>query len=223
MKTLCCSVLSLLIAAFFPSGWAQPALSYTSLNSNFLDGSNRMLGWRFSVTEDVNVSAVGWFDWDGNGLNLSHEVGLWNTAGETLLTSVVIPAGTTATLDSGFRYMALGTPVTLVTGQTYIIAGYDVGVSGDPHVWDVSLSGFNAHVNGFASDPRISPEAAIGSVAGSFGFPTGTTGDARTVLMGPNFVVDVVPEPSVTTLLIGSGVLAFTFARRRLRKENGEG
>jgi Domain of unknown function (DUF4082)/PEP-CTERM motif len=202
----------LLAVAFSPKGSAASALSYSSLNNSFLDGNNRMVGWQFSVTQEITVSAVGWFDWDQNGLSRSHEVGIWNTTGSTLLTSEVIPSGTSATLDNGFRYMTLSTPVALQTGQTYIIAGYDIGASGDPHVWDNFLGGFNNHVNGFAVDARITLSDAVGSLAGSFSFPTGTIGDARNALMGPNLVI--VPEPSTTVLMIGGGMLALLRRRK---------
>lgn len=37
-------------------------LSYTNLNSPCLDGDNRIIDWQFSVTEDISISVIGWFD-----------------------------------------------------------------------------------------------------------------------------------------------------------------
>ena len=71
---------------------AQVALTITSQGSaNFSDSFSRMLGWQFSVNQNFNVSAFGWFDWNQDGLVASHQVGLWDTAGSTLLASVKIP------------------------------------------------------------------------------------------------------------------------------------
>ncbi len=210
MKTSSLFAVLFLTTVFTPKGSAASALSYTSLNNSFLDGGNRMIGWQFSVTENIDVSALGWFDWNEDGLNRSHEVGIWNISGSNLITSTTIPSGTVATLDSGFRYTSLTSSVTLQTGQTYIIAGHDIGNSGDPHVWDALLSGFNNQVNGFNVDARITLQDAVGSPAGSFSFPTGTIGDARQALMGPNLVI--IPEPSTTVLMMGG---MFAFLRRR--------
>lgn len=222
MKTLHTKALAflLLTAAVSSTASAATVLSYSSLNNSYLDSGTRMIGWRFSVTEDIGVSAIGWFDWNGNGLARSHEVGIWNTTGASLLASVVIPNGTTAILDNGFRYTTLNTPLTLQTGATYIIAGLDIGASGDPHVWDANIGFGNPHVNGFASDPRITLTVgnAIGSVATSFAYPTGVIGDARRVLMGPNFTFTPVPIPAAVWLFGSAFAGLIGFSRRNSRR-----
>lgn len=201
---------------------AQVALSFTSVNANsFLDGTGRMIGWEFTVDTTLEVTELGWFDWQNNGLAASHQIGIWNTAGQTLLGSVTVPSGTDASLDGGFRYQALGSSIFLVAGQTYRIAGFDPGAGGDAHVWDVAHSGFPSYeVSGFTVDANINLTGgdALGGAAGGFGYPLGPIGDERAVLMGPNFVFAVVPEPATSALLAaGLAVLIVGMRRRRNR------
>lgn len=103
-------------------------------------------GFQFDVTAPVNVTALSVFDESGDGLNESHEVGLWDSTG-TLLASVTVGAGTIAPLDSTgqFRYVTLGTPVSLATGVDYRVAALFSGTDG-----------FAYSVGGLSTAPGIS-------------------------------------------------------------------
>lgn len=213
------------VASVAPStAHAGPAVSFTSVNGNFLDGLTRMLGWQFTVTEPLSVSALGWFDLGQNGLSRSHEVGLWNKNTQALLGSVVVASGTGGTLDGFFRYTSLGSAVALSSGTTYVIAGLDVGANGDGHVWTPALGGFNNQVNGFSSDARVTvgpAGTAIGQAVAGFQFPTASIGDSRTALFGPNFliaepVVAAIPlPPSMALLVFGLAGMGLAARRRR--------
>jgi len=209
-----------LVTGGITSASAQVALSFTSVGANsFLDGTGRMIGWEFTVDQTLEVSQLGWFDLNGNGLSISHQVGIWDTADQSLVTSVMIAAGTTEGLMSGFRYATLGSSVYLLPGLTYRIAGFDPGTGGDAHVWDVFHTGYaNYEVSGFSVDANINLSAgdALGAMAAGFGYPGGPIGDARAVLMGPNMTFTVVPEPS-TTVLVAAGLAVLVTAWRRRR------
>lgn len=204
----------ILLCALAVSGThaAQPAVEFTATNGSFLDGNTRMIGWQFSVPQAVTVSALGWFDWGQDGLARSHEVGIWDNATETLVTSLVVPQGTAAMLDGFFRWADLAGPVTLLPGAQYRIAGLDIGAGGDPHVWDNPIPGFGAAVSGLSVNAAVQmagPGAAIGSLASGFTYPATQIGDARGALFGPNLLVSVVPEPATALLLLaGLGLLA---------------
>lgn len=199
------------------------ALSFSSEGSGaYLDTNNRMLGWEFTVSQQLDVLALGWFDWNDNGLALSHQVGIWDVAspGAPLITAFV-PSGTAGMLAGHFRYTTLGSPITLQVGNTYRVAGYDVGNSGDPHTWDVILEGYeNKEVIAFDHDARIGLIAGggFGQDAPGFQYPTTFTGDGRSVLMGPNLLLSTVPEPATTTLLLtlaAGGAVMWMRVRRR--------
>lgn len=212
MKTVALIAIAGMTSLLAPQAMAQTAFSFTGLNTGFVDGNSRMLGNRFSVTQSIEIAELGWFDWDSDGLGLAHEVGIWDTADQSLVASVVIPQGTGAELDNGFRYVALGSTVTLNPGVTYVLAGFD-GANGDRHVWDNAIGGFSSHVTGFNVDPRVSLVDAIGSLTSGFAYPATTIGDARNTLMGPNFVI--VPEPSATALLLSGCALLRVIGRKR--------
>jgi hypothetical protein len=215
-----------LAAALAPTAaQASPAVSFTSVNGNFRDDNTRMIGWQFTVTGPLSVSALGWFDLEQNGLARSHEVGIWNKATQALLGSVVVPSGTTGFLEGFFRYATLGSNVALSSGTTYVIAGLDIGANGDGHVWTPALSGFNNEVNGFSSDSRVTvgpAGSAIGQFAAVFQFPTASIGDSRTAAFGPNFLiaaptVTAIPLPPAAALFV-FGLVGLGFAARRQRR-----
>ena len=80
-------------------------------------------GFSFVVgAANLNVASLGYFDANVGGLGVAHEVGIWNNSG-TLLATTTIAAGTTATLLGKFRYNDLLVPITLSSGQTYVIGG----------------------------------------------------------------------------------------------------
>ncbi|MDX1932944.1 MAG: PEP-CTERM sorting domain-containing protein [Capsulimonadales bacterium] len=100
-----------------------PALSFTggSFTNNF---PWRVQGYEFDVTapQGVTVTALSYFDRGNDGLVEAHEVGIWNPAGD-LLVSTVIPAGSETGLDSaGFRFVNI-TPISLPAAAGYIVGG----------------------------------------------------------------------------------------------------
>jgi hypothetical protein len=212
---------ALCTAAALPAAvHAQAALGFSSQSGYFLDSNTRMLGWQFSVPTAASVAALGWFDLAQDGLNRSHEVGIWDATTQTLLASAVVPSGTAGVLLDQFRWIDLATALTLQPGVDYRIAGLDIGSGGDGHVWDASI-GYGVSVSGFAVDPAITLGAAgtaLGGLASQFGFPTGVIGDARRVEMGPNFSLSLVavPEPaSALLMLAGACLLMGATARAR--------
>lgn len=198
-----------LLATLPVTARAQAVLSLDSYTGGFRDDNTRMLGFQFSVSAPVTISALGWFDHLQDGLAREHAVGVWNAGSQALLGSTVVRAGTLDALQGHFRWSQLQQSLQLLPGVTYRIAGLDIGLGGDAHVWDANI-GFDVHVTGFAADPRFVLTAGngIGGLAQQFGFPGQTIGDARSVQMGPNLMLAPVPEPAAwVMLLLGLGAL----------------
>jgi hypothetical protein len=78
-----------------------PALSFTGGGSFAAPAGT--FGWTFTLTGTLTVTDLGWFDFGGNGLAASHDVGIWASDG-TLLVSATVPSGTTGGLIGAFRY-----------------------------------------------------------------------------------------------------------------------
>jgi hypothetical protein len=126
------------------------------------------------------VSALGFFDYLGDGLEESHEVGIFNATGN-LLVSAVVPAGDTARLDDDFRYADIS-PFTLSAGETYTIAAFFATQADTIGYLDV---GDIANLQGIALNTF--PVRYITPSGTSLSFPTETSGASSEFILGPNF------------------------------------
>lgn len=91
-------------------------------------------GWRFAVDQEIDVTALGFFDdfGDGPGLQQDHEVGLWDSNGTLLAQATVTSASTPepSTAENGqWLFSAIDPPLTLPPGE-YVVGGYDPACSG---------------------------------------------------------------------------------------------
>lgn len=175
--------------------------------TNWVNGS---LGWDFTVgASDIVVSAIGFWDSGSNGLNTSHQLGLFQTAAPNWgvqITSVTIPAGTAAPLgDDGFRYATLPAPVTLTAGVHYKVCG-----SITPSEWF-----------GYTSNPAkvtYSPDFVPGSVYPGYrndGVFGATVDGVSEKIYVVNMQYATVPEPSVCSLLT---VTLLLLGSKRIRR-----
>ena len=101
----------------------------------FLDGT---IGGYFRTRDDkdVTVTHVGYVDCDGKGLQVGHQVALFeanssNFSNCKLVVETRVPYGNQMPLEHGFRWIRLGTPVTLKAGQFYLLAAEATKASGD--------------------------------------------------------------------------------------------
>jgi hypothetical protein len=78
-------------------------------------------GLEFVPWTDIEVTALGYYDGGGDGLQSEHTVGIFETSSEQLVSDNVIIDGESE-LEDGFRYEAI-TPVVLKGGRTYVLAG----------------------------------------------------------------------------------------------------
>lgn len=175
----------------------------TAFNAFALDET---VGFTFDVLEDIDVTALGW-NAAGGSIDSNHRVGIWNTSGTLLASTVVTSASATL---GGFGYSALaGGPLRLTVGS-YVIGGRDRLFDGDTY-----LSGFTA----VSTSPSIAlTGAARSTLLSGFSYPSvqaqGTLGR-----VGPNFQftsVAGVPEPATWAFMIlGFGAIGGALRSRR--------
>ncbi len=162
-----------------------------------------VVGWRFDVNTSIVLTDIGVWNNDAvfgfEGLSSSHEVGLWDSAGN-LLTSGVVSPGDIAIGEFTYTDVA---DVVLNPGERYTIgAVYDIA-DNDSYISSPSSLSLASEIN--PTTNGVFPE--VGDLGG-LNFPTGdSTNLAR---LGTNFLF--VPTPS-TAALLGLGGLAA--ARRR--------
>lgn len=86
------------------------------------------MGFRFTPTVNLSVTALGLWDTTAGAIPSGAEVGLFGAG--PLLASVAFPG--TSSYDNGFRYIDLTTPITLTAGKQYTILSYYPGSSNAP-------------------------------------------------------------------------------------------
>jgi hypothetical protein len=124
-------LLGLAVAAPFTAN-AAGVLTFNPATGGTGSNQNQSVGWQFNVLSPLTVTDLEWFDPNGPngaGLSTAHTVGIWNPAG-TLLTSILIPAGTAAPLDGLFRFETVA-PVSLAVGNGYVVGGENFATNTD--------------------------------------------------------------------------------------------
>ena len=109
-----------------------PALQSFAAGSLGGDPSFRgTLGYRFTTSSTLTITALGFFDDLDDGLLSPHDVGIFAASNQQLLVSASIPAGVSSYLQDGYRWVSLA-PFNLAAG-TYVIGAT---LPGDPARFD---------------------------------------------------------------------------------------
>lgn len=190
------SLALLLVGLATAASGATLGLTFNAQDTN--DG-NFTLGFKFTVSQTINVVSLGVWDKDSNGLQSSHQVGLWNTSG-TLLTSTTVASGTTDALQSGFRFHDLTSAYTLAPG-TYIV-GAQMFNGGDRY-------GDASNLANIFTASGITYVNGVFKSGTSFGFPNLTDTQNDFGWFGANFRFDTAPGGAPGVPDGGSGLIMF--------------
>jgi hypothetical protein len=175
------------------------------------------LGWEFTVNSAVSIDGIGFWDELPSGLNNSHEVGLWTSAG-TLLRSTSLSTGSpvSSTSPDGEWLFVSIPPIVLQPGNYVVGATYEVNDTDAPRVFASATT-----------IPEISFVVERECAGGCVGltFPGGGTSMANDGAFGPNLRVGTEPTsvPSLTEpqllvlafLIAIAGALCLRPAQRR--------
>jgi hypothetical protein len=86
------------------------------------------IGNRFLVGgSNVTLNALGYEDSGADGLEVSHQVGIWTTGG-SLIASATVPSGSTGDLVQVWRFASIPDITLLANTEYYIGASVNVGV-----------------------------------------------------------------------------------------------
>jgi len=167
-----------------------PAVNFSTFSGTFTPVDPANVGWQFSTNSSTTVTHLGYYDFDQDGLNTSHEVAIWTNAGALVTSATVSPSDP---LDGGFRYTSIPS-VALASGATYVIGAV---TGGSDKYGGVGSNPFSTH-------PNINYLEGRFDVSTVLTFPTGPAFQEPSIF-GPSFKIDTIPEPA-TLALAGLGL-----------------
>ena len=183
------------------------------------------LGWSFRPLSEMQLTDLGFYDADGDGLLVSHHVGVWNSAGG-LLADVFVPAGNAAALQGAYRYVAVPL-LTLLPGETYVIGataqglpnfkGLEVTVFDSYPLYDVDPATLvvDSNLSLLSFRRFIAPEDGLPQLPpGDLNYPPLDILNEYT--LAPNFQFNLVPEPGS---LLSLSLLSLFLAARKNRSK----
>ena len=209
LRFVCGAVVCAFATSVARGNSSTAAVSVTGISLT-MDASDFTLGWGFTVDSSVTVTALGVWDKDNNGLDGSHDVGIWAVTGPQLKVSATVPSGTAGTLIDGFRYVTLATPVPLGPGDYRTGAWY--GTDSDHYGYDATGLSFAPGLSSFVTRCRVA--------SFSLAYPSEVDGGAIG-RFGPNFLMTadpppVIPEPfTAGSAILGVAGLGGYLRRRR--------
>lgn len=186
-------------AAVATPAFAQTAAVSVSGGRTFDGDGPWTLGYQFTSLQAQRVTALGAYDYLGDGFSEAHEVGLWDSAGTLLASANVTSAG--ALLD-GFRYSSIS-GLDLAAGGVYTVGASNFG-RGDAYLLDALVS------------PATGITFNIGRYTNGSGLMSPTFSSNSGGYFGGNLQVAAVPEPATwAMMLVGFGMMGGAIRSRR--------
>lgn len=201
---------------------AAVAITVNTVPTAFRLGAvaDQTIAWDLTVgADDILVSSLGYFDYDGDGLESPSNVAIFQdlgASGQVNLGEVTI-TGSAGAMVGNFRYVDLAVPVLLSAGTTYRIAGNTGNDGGNSN----SLPFTGGAPLDFTADPAIASAGPDFQATSTFGgsvvypfFELNNAGVFELPLVNVQYDVSTIPEPS-SSLLIGLCGGLFALRRRR--------
>ena len=109
------------VTVTYPPSFGSSVAAVTNIDSRGNWAGTYEMGNEFTVNSPIEVTYLGAYDRNQDGLPAVTPVTIWDNSG-SVVAQANVPAGTAAVLDNEFRYVSI-TPVTLAPG-TYRMSSY---------------------------------------------------------------------------------------------------
>lgn len=194
---------------------AQPAILWDGSQADFFSDTDGpfTLGFQFRVESDITVTALGAFDYLGDGFVTPHIIGIWTLAGGAPIATATVPFGTVGSLVGQFRYVDIP-GISLSANTEYIIGASEYyGSTSDLYAGAVPVPAFST-----PSAVTFLGQRGAGEAPGLV-FPTVHFDAFSPATFGASFQFVSIPEPS-TWVLLDWGLVVFACARRYAKQNN---
>ena len=161
-----------------------------------------VVGWTFQMSSDMYITDVGLFiDSQDATITTTHDVGLWDTASQTLLQAWSVGPDGMNNVINGFGYVDVA-DYALSAGDTYTVGFLVFGDDGD---------GYISGASNVQTDPSLTWLNSNYPVDADFGFVFPVNTSTSGGRWGANFLLSDIPAPSTL------GLLALGLVARRRR------
>ena len=163
-------------------------------------------GWAFDVTSPLTVNGLAVWDADSDGIGIATMTGLWADGGALLASATITDTSSThmSTGDGRWLFQSIA-PLSLIPGR-YVLGSVFNSVA--PLLEDTGA---------FSTIPGVDYVEPRNATLGA-GFMRPDSSVFINGLFGPNLVVNSVPEPGSTGLLLLGVFGVFGVARRRFQR-----
>lgn len=179
MRMVMCVIMVLICA---PVVWGGQGISWflggTEYDAYYMSAAGDVVGWRFTVSVQLEISDLGvWNNDQTGGIESPHQVGIWDGS-HTLVASVTVDG--TGTVVGDWIYASI-TPVIIMTGQTYTIGALYVANDDDYYI---SMASSLSYPGVLAWIEAVYP------LAGELGFVYPESSSPKIGRFGPNFLFE---------------------------------
>ena len=204
------SIVVILLLASWSARAASVAILSVDGGFPVVSTGDQLYGWFFTANQGINVTQLGVFDSENDGLDVAHEVGIYRVSDQALLGSAIVPSGTAGSLLNGFRYTGIA-PIALLSGDYAIVMTMP----------DSTLDGQNIGSNGLTTAAEITWTGSAFAGGSALIYPSSEP-VFDVGMFGPNFqfsdsAADA-PEPGPAFLLVSGGIALGLLRRRTLRR-----
>lgn len=169
-----------------PAAWAAgtPAVDVTLSGRDYYQGESYCTGFRFTANQALNVTELGFYDDDKDGIVGNHDVGIYDVVTKKLLAkTTVVPSDP---LTGFFRYHPLSAPVNLPANRDYFIQAVTLT---DHYALEPSIVVDPAITFlGFAGDDGFTPSTKLH-------YPTDVLSSTFRGTFGPSFKIGALAPP----------------------------